>query len=274
MLAFSATLSVPQAAETPRYFDPDLRISTPLLSGLPRLRFITSLDFPPFNFADANKKPTGMNVDLARAICAELEIESKCEIQALPWDDMEAALNGQRGEAIIAGNAISGQMRAKYGLSYPYFRFPARFLVRRDAADSSATAMYERLRDKRIAVIEGSAHAAMLKEYFPQAIALPLDSATDVYDAVIAKEADYAFLDGVSASFWLTSEKAGNCCTFFGGPYYSTKYFGQGMAVVTRRENAELRQAINAALKAIEEKGEYERIFERYFPNSPHGGGF
>ena len=46
------------AESTPRYFDPELRISAPQLGGLPRLRILTSLDFPPFNFADANKRPT------------------------------------------------------------------------------------------------------------------------------------------------------------------------------------------------------------------------
>ena len=121
------------AESTPRYFDPELRISTPLLVGLPRLRFLTSLDFPPFNFADANKRPTGMNVDLARAICEVLGIESKCEIQALPWRSLETALDAKRGEAIIAGTAISAAKRENYGLSYPYFRFPGRFVAKREA---------------------------------------------------------------------------------------------------------------------------------------------
>lgn len=262
------------AEDTPRYFDPELRISAPPLSGLPRLRFLTSLDFPPFNFADANKRPTGMNVELARAICEVLNIEAKCEIQALPWRNIEAALAAKRGEAIIAGTAITNAKRDSFGLSYPYFRFPGRFVAKRDAALGVGDTLQKRLSDKKIAVVAKSAHEAMLKAYFPSTEPISVIDVQAVYKSLQAGEAEFAFVDGVSSSFWLSSSNAANCCSFVGGPYYSEKYLGIGMAVVTRKEDKLLLQAINSALKTIEESGKYQEIFERYFPNSPHGEGF
>ncbi len=266
--------STPSNAEsTPRYFDPELRITTPLLGGLPRLRFLTSLDFPPFNFADANKRPTGMNVELARAICGVLGIESKCEIQALPWRNIEKALDAKRGEAIIAGTAISGAKRENYGLSYPYFRFPGRFVAKRETKLGVGATMQEKLLGKSIAVVAKSAHEAMINEYFPESVPMPLLDAQAVYKALNAGQAELAFVDGVSSSFWLSSPSAANCCAFIGGPYYSQKYFGIGMAIVTRKEDTQLLQALNAALKTLEENGKYQEIFERYFPRSPHADG-
>ena len=267
-------VAVSNAENTPRYFDPELRVSAPPLSGLPRLRFLTSLDFPPFNFADANKRPTGMNVELARAICEVLNVEAKCEIQALPWSSIEAALIAKRGEAIIAGTAISDAKRDEFGLSYPYFRFPGRFLAMRGTALGAGDTLQKRLADKSIAVVEKSAHEAMLKSYFPTVKPIPLGDVQAVYNSLQKGEAEFAFVDGVSSSFWLSSPDAANCCSFVGGPYYSEKFLGLGMAVVTRSEDALLLQAINSALKSIEESGKYQEIFERYFPNSPHGEGF
>ena len=91
---FSMALSVfPASAageNAPRLSDPEDRVASPDLSGLPRLRFLTTLDFPPFNFADSRGRAAGFNVDLARALCRELEIEQKCEIQAMPWDELDA----------------------------------------------------------------------------------------------------------------------------------------------------------------------------------------
>lgn len=262
------------AENTPRYFDPELRISAPPLSGLPRLRFLTSLDFPPFNFADANKHPTGMNVDLARAICEVLNIEAKCEIQALPWRNIEAALVAKRGEAIIAGTAITDTKRDAFGLSYPYFRFPGRFVAKRETALGNGETLQEKLDGKKVAVVAKSAHEAMLKAYFPSVTLLTLGDVQAIHKSLQVGDADFAFVDGVSSSFWLSSSSAANCCSFVGGPYYSEKYFGIGMAVVTRKEDTLLLQAINSALKTIEESGKYQEIFERYFPNSPHGGSF
>lgn len=261
-------------AQTPNYFDPEWRITAPSLAGLPRLRFLTSLDFPPFNFADANKKPTGFNVDLARAICSELKISEKCEIQALPWEDLEDALEARRGEAIIAGTAISPEKRALYNLSHSYFRFPGRFIVNRQTENLDTQNFLNSIAGKKIAVVENSAHAAMLKAHFEGVEVSLLGSIQDVYEAVKEKQADLAFVDGVAASFWLTSTKADNCCTYLSGPYYSEYYFGIGMAVVTRKQDVDLSIAIDAALKSLEQSGKYTEIYQRYFPISPHGQNF
>ena len=77
--------------------------------GLERLRFLTTTDFPPFNFLDGNGRLSGFHVDLARAICAELGIVDKCQIQALPWDELDAALQKGEGEAIMAGIAVTAR---------------------------------------------------------------------------------------------------------------------------------------------------------------------
>ncbi|MEM5500016.1 transporter substrate-binding domain-containing protein [Ahrensia kielensis] len=264
----------PVQAQTPTYYDPEWRITAPSLAGLPRLRFLTSLDFPPFNFADANKKPTGFNVDLARAICIELKISAKCEIQALPWADLEPALEARRGEAIIAGTAITAEKRATYNLSHSYFKFPARFIANKSAEELSGKSFVSSLKGKKIAAVANSAHAAMLKANFKDVEIVPMGGIQDVYSAVKSSEVDLAFVDGVSASFWLSSTKAENCCTYLSGPYYSEYYFGIGMAVVTRKQDVDLSVAIDSAMKNLEQTGKYKEIYQRYFPISPHGQNF
>ena len=59
-----------------------LALRQPMASDL---RFITTTDFPPFSFIDASGRLSGFHVDLARAICAALEITDRCQIHALPW---------------------------------------------------------------------------------------------------------------------------------------------------------------------------------------------
>ncbi|TIT46268.1 MAG: transporter substrate-binding domain-containing protein, partial [Mesorhizobium sp.] len=78
----SARAAEPQV---PVLWDAKERLPKPDLSALPRLRFLTTTDFPPFNFLDGAGRLSGFHVDLARAICAELGIAEKCQIQALPW---------------------------------------------------------------------------------------------------------------------------------------------------------------------------------------------
>ncbi len=79
-------------------------------------------------------------------------------------------------------------------------------------------------------------------------------------------EADAHFGDGMQLSFWLQSEAAENCCVFAGGPYLESRFFGEGLAIAVPRGQDDLKQAINAALAALYEKGVYAELYLRYFP--------
>lgn len=259
----------PVHAEPPRIWDPGYRIVSPDLAGIPRLRFLTSLDFPPFNFADANRKPTGFNVDLARAICAELGLTDRCEIQAIPWDELEPALDGRRGEVILAGTAPSAEKRLRFGLSEPYFRFPARFVANRAFQPGGDFA--RALEGRKVAVVARSAHAAMLETHFPATEPVPVADMPAAYAALGSGEADLVFGDGVTLSFWLAAPASEQCCRFVSGPYMSSTHLGHGMVAVTRAQDQPLLDAVNAALRAVEQNGVYAEIFARYFPIDPFG---
>ena len=63
IVVMSAISSRADTSAVPRFVDPGLAVNKASLDGLVRLRFVTTLDFPPFNFADENKKPTGFNAN-------------------------------------------------------------------------------------------------------------------------------------------------------------------------------------------------------------------
>ena len=127
-------LALAQPKELPRLFDARERIAKPDLSGLARLRFLTTLDFPPFNFIDQSGKLSGFHVDLAREICRELEIEAKCQIQAVTYPELMPALEQGQGEAIAAGIAVTSELRQRFAFSRAFMQLPARFVVNTKAA--------------------------------------------------------------------------------------------------------------------------------------------
>ena len=122
------------AVPTPNFFDQRQRMTKPDLSGRQRIRFLTTTDYPPFNFLDARGRLTGFNVELARGICEELDILARCQIEAMAFKDLVPALKRGDGEAIIAGLAMTPATRADFAFSEPYFRYPARFVTRKDRA--------------------------------------------------------------------------------------------------------------------------------------------
>ncbi|TFZ71699.1 transporter substrate-binding domain-containing protein, partial [Brucella suis] len=69
----------------PHFFNQKERLPLPSLQGLNRLRFITTVDFPPFNRLNERGQLSGYNIDLAKALCQQLKIEDICQIEAVPW---------------------------------------------------------------------------------------------------------------------------------------------------------------------------------------------
>ena len=262
-LAPGARAAEPQV---PVLWDAKERLPKPDLSALPRLRFLTTTDFPPFNFLDGAGKLSGFHIDLARAICAELGIADKCQIQALPWGELEGALEKGEGEAIIAGIAATPETRAKYSFSRSYLQFPARFITPKNKA--FAEPVFDKLRSKRVGVLAGSAHERMLRDYFNTVQIVSFDGPEALYGDLKAGKIDAAFGDGMRFAFWLGGSDAGGCCRFAGGPYLAPEYLGTGMAIATRADNPALAAAIDYALQEISMKGTFAEFYLRYFPVS------
>lgn len=262
-----ASLCPPGHAEEPFipvFWDVKERLPKPDLAMLPRLRFLTTIDFPPFNFLDGNGRLSGFHVDLARAICAELDIQAKCQIQALPWAELDSALASKQGEAIIAGTAITAQSRARYAFSRPYFRFPARFVTWKTRVLREP--IFKSITGERIGVIAGSAHENMLRDLFPAGKAVTYSKQEWMYKDLKEHKLAGIFGDGMQLGFWLAGTDSAGCCVFAGGPYLSAEYLGNGLAIAASPEDRGLADAFDYALQQLSTKGTFAELYLRYFP--------
>lgn len=250
--------------EVPNFVDPNTRFGQPDTARIGRLRFLTTTDFPPFNFIDRKGRLTGFHVDLARAICEKLDITPRCQIQALPFEDLMPVLERGDAEALIAGNAISEKAREKVSFSSIYMKIPARFVTRNSTPMEEP--MFNALFRKTTGVVAGSAHEAYFKQAFGGRQTKAYPSRQQLLEAVKKGEVDAGFSDAVSIGFWLGSQGSQNCCSFAGGPYLSDKYFGLGMAIALPKNNFNLEQAVNYALKSINDSGKLAELYLRYFP--------
>jgi polar amino acid transport system substrate-binding protein len=249
----------------PGFWDPRRRPERPDLSRLATIRFLTDTEYPPFDYAGPDGNPAGFNVDLARLICDEIKVT--CTIQARPFDTLLAALNDNRGDAVMASIAANADTRQRVDFSDPYYRTPARFVARVDSPIGDA--LPERLAGKKIAVIAGTAHEAYLKEMFTEADVHSYPTAEAARAALRDKEVDLLFGDGIALSFWLNGTDSGGCCVFRGGPFLESRFFGEGVGIAVKRGNDVLRQALNWALFRQWEKGTFTDLWLRYFPISP-----
>lgn len=215
------------AVFVPKFFDSHERFERVDLSTSARLRFATTIDFFPFNYSDKNGILAGYNIDLVRAICAELRVENICRIEAVPWEELEQRLQSGGVDALIAGIAPAVDNRNFLGFSRTYMRFPARFMALRGSAVQKDSQNFMRLgydfseflslrgASLRVGIIRNTAHEKMLAEYFiAPANAAGKTETGEIYknalqlvtfanmaelvEGLKAKKIDLAFGDGMS----------------------------------------------------------------------------
>lgn len=252
--------------EAPFFMSQRERLPLPSLQALNRLRFITTVDFPPFNMLGDQGQLSGYNVDLAKALCHQLGVDDICQIEAVPWNELEERLLSGQAEAIIAGWRPTEANREQFVFSRSYMRLPARFATTNAGAFSDNAVMATK--DKIVGVIAGTAHEQLLKSYFPQVIAKPYPDESLMLADLKSGKVSAVFHDGMSLSIWLDSPEGHSCCTFAAGPYLAPQYLGSGLSIAVAQQNIPLVDAFNNALQALQQKGTLTELYLRYFPNS------
>lgn len=252
-------------AAPPRAMAQEPPVAPAAETELPRrvvLRFLTESDFPPFNFLDEDGVLTGFNVDLARAIC--LELQTSCDIKARPWGELLLALKRGEADGIVAGHKITAEVLADVDFTDRYFHTPGRFATAKERPQSAVTP--ETLDGVRIAVARGTAHEAYLRAFFRDSAIQPFENADLARDALLAGKVEYLFDDGISLAFWLNGTLSKQCCEFRGGAFFEPKYFGDGIAIAVPRKDPQIRQLLNTALKRVRRSGRVDELVQRYFP--------
>ncbi|TCM56132.1 amino acid ABC transporter substrate-binding protein (PAAT family) [Rhizobium sp. PP-F2F-G48] len=255
--------------ELPLAFDVRERIAKPDLGGLARLRFLTTVDFPPFNFIDQSQKLSGFHIDLAREICRILDIEAKCQIQAVTFEELQPALEDGQGEAVIAGVAMTDELRQRFAFTRPFLRLPARFATRLSQGSGGGAggkAELSAVLAKSIGVVAGTTHEAMLKAFFPAATAQVFPDRAAMLQSLKAGDVNAVFSDGLQLSFWAASPDAAACCRLVDGAYVSEHFLGEGLAIMNRKGDPALTQALDHALLELTRSGRLNEIYLRYFP--------
>jgi polar amino acid transport system substrate-binding protein len=251
---------VPAASQTlPYHVDPSARDVVPNLTAVPSIRFLTTADFPPFNYRDKSGELVGFNVDLARAICADLTIT--CTIQAWPWDQAGKALADGQGDALVAGLAMNKENGALYDFSNVYLMLPGRFVAAKGNVDAFNPA---KLDGKTVAVRKGSSHAIFVQRYLPKAKLAQFGSEADALEGLKDGKADAYFGDAMRASFWLNQNS--DCCAFAGEPYFRPDMFGEGLAVAISPGHEAVREAIDYSLVRLKRAGTLDELYLRWFP--------
>ncbi|MQJ26584.1 transporter substrate-binding domain-containing protein, partial [Escherichia coli] len=89
------------------------------------IRFATEASYPPFESMDANNKIVGFDVDLANALCKE--IDASCTFTNQAFDSLIPSLTFRPFAAVMAGMDITPEREKQVLFTTPYSDNPALF---------------------------------------------------------------------------------------------------------------------------------------------------
>jgi len=269
VIALAWLVPLPASAQVrndivPDTWQGDVLRPRPDMHGLEKLRFITDSDYPPFHYFDEVGALTGLNVDLAKAICEVLEVE--CEVKDVEWSELFFTLDRGEADAAIASIRISPESVERADFSARYYATPARFIAQK--ASELTDIRPETLEGMKVGVAKDTGHEAYLKLFFPNVAIASFDTPDDAQKALKEGAIDLVFGDGIGLTFWINGVTSEGCCEFRGGPYLDTKFFGEGVGIAVKKGNRQLAQILTYALEQVHASGRYEELFLRYFPMS------
>jgi len=225
----------------------------------------TDATYPPFESMDASGQFLGFEIDLAKALCAEMKVE--CTFVNNDFDGIIPGLQSKKFDAIISSMSITPERSKLVDFSDKYYNTPPAIAVPKDSKVTEATA--KGLADKTIGAQSSTTHAnyaeAHLKEtelkLYPTADEYKLDISNGRIDAVMD--------DVVVLSEWVKSD-AGACCKILGTLPVDPAINGVGVGVAIRKGDA-LREKFNTAIAAVRKSGKYKEINDKYFDFDAYG---
>ncbi|GAA4523818.1 ABC transporter substrate-binding protein [Chelativorans composti] len=232
-----------------------------------KIKIGTEGAYAPFNYLDSGGELKGFDIDIAKALCEEMEAE--CEFVTQEWDGMIPALQAGKFDAIIASMSITEERKQQVDFTDKYYNTPPAIAVPVSSDIKGVTK--EDLAGKVIGAQASTTHAAFAEatytdstiQLYPTAEEYQLDMANGRLDAVVD---DVIVLDE-----WLDSE-GGECCHILDTVTPPVEIYGEGIGIALRKGSDELREKFNAAIKAIRENGKYKEINDKYFAFDVYGG--
>ncbi len=219
------------------------------------IRFATEASYPPFETLDASNKIVGFDVDLANALCKE--IDATCTFSNQSFDSLIPGLKFRRIDAAMAGMDITPEREKQVLFTKPYYDNSALFI----SIDGKYTSV-DQLKGKKVGVQNGTTHQKFITDKHPEINIVSYDSYQNARLDLQNGRIDAVFGDTAVVTEWL---KANAKLVPVGEKVTDKDYFGTGLGIAVRQGNTELQQKFNDALEKVKQNGTYEAIYNKWF---------
>ncbi|HHF6061735.1 TPA: lysine/arginine/ornithine ABC transporter substrate-binding protein [Haemophilus influenzae] len=215
------------------------------------LTFAMEPSYPPFETTNAKGEIIGFDVDVANAICQE--IQATCKFKSETFDSLIPSLKAKRFDAAISAIDITDARAKQVLFSDAYYDSSASYVALKGKATLESA--------KNIGIQNGTTFqqytVAETKQYSPKSYASLQNAILDLKSGRI----DIILGDTAVLSDMISKEPE---IQFIGEKVTNKKYFGNGLGIAMHKSNKDLAAQLNKGLAAIKANGEYQKIYDKW----------
>lgn len=221
------------------------------------LTIATSPDFPPFENIE-NGDLVGLDIEIGKAVAEKLGLEP--EFVQLQFDNiLTAVASGKQADVGISGFTVEPERQKTVDFSDSYYIDDLSIATMKDNADVTADNADEALNKEGvvIAVQSGTSGETYVQENYPNATCQPYGNSTDAFAAMQAGQANAvctnkAVVERMLANAYTDAQVVKSIAT------------GEEYAVAVNKDNTALTDAINKALKELQDDGTIDNLIAKY----------
>ena len=214
--------------------------------------------FPPMGFMGTDGNVTGVDIDLANAVCEKMGV--KAEIKPIDWDSKEMQLDNKNIDCIWNGFTITEKRQEKVLFSTPYMQNYQIIIVPKDSAITKPTDLAGKkvgLQSESSAMDALRAETALyqsigdnnIRQFNDNTLAM-LDLDNGGIDAVIVDEVvGLYYLAKVPDNYRILEDKL------------AKEDYGIGF----RKNDKALKEEVEKAFKALQQEGKVKEIAMKWF---------
>ncbi|CAG7638578.1 transporter substrate-binding domain-containing protein [Paenibacillus allorhizosphaerae] len=208
--------------------------------------------FKPFEYKSGDKFD-GFDVDLIQTVAKELGAD-KVDFVDTEFKGLVPGLQAKKFDIIASAMYITDERKQTIDFSDTYFPGGLSIMVKKD--NESIKGLQD-LKGKKVSVQIGTKSVKFLEDNVKDVQLVKVEKNTEMFLELETGKVD-AVVTGLPAAKTYTKEKG---TTKVLPDTLTEEYYGYGI----RKENAEFKNAVNAALKKVKDSGQYDQIVKKWF---------
>lgn len=212
--------------------------------------------FPPFEFTQDDKY-VGFDIDLADAVIKEMG--AQMEFKSMGFDALIPALQSGQIDMVASGMDVTPEREKQVSFSDIYFDKSGFVVI--VSKDNDQIHDWKDLEGKVVGGQVGTKQVQYAQEAKASQVK-QFDSNSQAFMELNAKTVDAVVIDAPVGMYYL-KQGADKDLKIVGTPKESV-----GFAFAVKKDNKQLQESINKALKTIKENGTYDKIYNKWFGTS------